>query len=671
MMMLDDPRCISSVRRIDLNFKWLLLNGFRALLIAALALSVIGAGRIAAGAQSVSDTARAGLSGSASADMTSAERVVSIDFKDVDIDLFIKFISELTGRNFVVDNRVRGKVTIISPSKISVEEAYKVFESVLEVYGFGAVQAGEVTKIVSLPEARTKNIETRLGKAGEAEDKIVTQIIPLKYADPNEIKKLFSPLISKSSVVLAYDPTNTLIVTDLYSNIKRLLKILEVIDVADIGQGISVIPLEYSDAVKMVTILKTFFTSSVPKKRVAIGDTAQFVADERTNTLIVLASAVETQRIKDLVAMLDKEIPRGKEKIRVYYLEHANAEDTAKTLESLQSKGSSATTNGKKEAPVVSENVKITADKATNSLIIMADKEDYDVLLDTIKKLDIPRAMVYIESLIIEVNVDKDFRLGTEWVVGDEINSDGLYFGGFGGGASGGDSGYLNIPNVGNVLPPGFSMGVFSDTVEIGGIEFPSIGAVVQAYKKDKDVHILSTPQILTTNNEEAKITVGKNIPYQTRTSTSDNDTYNSYEYKDVGKTLVITPQISKDRMVRLNISLEVTDLDSMNDNRPTTLKRTIDTTVIVKDHSTVVIGGLIDDTFSKTEYKVPCLGSIPGLEWLFSSTGDSKTKTNLYIFLTPRVVQHPQESDALYRQKKEHIEGIREGAIKLYKDNK
>jgi general secretion pathway protein D len=598
------------------------------------------------------------------------EQFVSIDFKDVDIDLFIKFISELTGKNFVVDHRVRGKVTIISPSKISVEEAYKVFESVLEVYGFSAVTSGEVTKIVSQREARTKSLETRLGKTGASEDKIVTQIIPLKYAEPQEIKKLFAPLVSKNSVIMAYEETNTLIITDIYSNIQRLLKILDVIDVADIGQEISVIPLEYSDATKMVALLKSFFTSQVPKKGKLSGSMIQFVADERTNTVIVLASEIETRRIKKLVAMLDKQIPRGKEKIRVYYLEHANAEDTAKTLESLQSKGGGNTTMGKKEAPIVSEEVKITADKATNSLIIMADKEDYQVLLETIKKLDIPRAMVYIESLIMEVNVDKDFRLGTEWTAGDAINDDGLYFGGFGGGASGGDTGYLNTPNTGAVLPPGFSMGVFDNSVEIGGVEFYGISAVVQAYKKDKDVHILSTPQILTTNNEEAKITVGKNIPYQTRTSTTDNDTYNSFEYKDVGKTLVITPQISKDRMVRLNISLEVSDLESMNDNRPTTLKRTIDTTVIVKDSSTVVIGGLIDDTFSKTEYKVPCLGATPGLKWLFSSVGDSNAKTNLYIFLTPRVIKHPAESDQLYRKKKKHIEDIKEGVIKMHRGN-
>ena len=292
--------------------------------------------------------------------------------------------------------------------------------------------------------------------------------------------------------------------------------------------------------------------------------------------------------------------------------------------------------------------------------------------------------MVYIEALIMEVNVDKDFRLGVEWIAGGEgaySGKEGVYGGGFSGGALGGDPGYSVVApavSVGGItvggapLPPGFSMGVFSEALTIGGVSFPSIGAVLQAYKKDKDVHILSTPQILTTNNEEAKITVGKNVPFQTATvgNTTTTNFTQSYEYKDVGKTLTITPQISKDRMVRLKISLEVTDLESTTDFRPTTLKRTVDTTVIVKDSNTVVIGGLIDDSLSTIEYKVPCLGQIPLLGALFTSMSDSTVKTNLYVFLTPRVLGTPVEATTLFEKKKEQIDGIRQGAIKIYERN-
>jgi general secretion pathway protein D len=599
-----------------------------------------------------------------------SERFISIDFNNVDINVFIKFISELTGRNFVVDQRVRGKVTIISPSRISVKEAYKVFESVLEVHGFAAVKAGEVTKIIPSPDARSKNIETRLKEeAASPEDKVVTQLIPLRYANADEIKRLFAPLISKSSVILSYSPTNMLIITDVYSNIQRLIKVLNAIDVAGMGQELSVIPLQYSDASKFIKILDSIFQENRKSRPQTEFSTAKFVADDRTNTLIVLASEVETSRIKRLINMLDRETPRGKGKIHVYYLENAKAEELAKVLQDLPAKKGS--TPGPVKAQFISENVKITADKATNSMLIIADKEDYQVVEDIIKKLDVPRAMVYIESLIMEVNVNKEFNLGVQWQAGGKTligNKNAAFGGGFNPETSIVPTPLITLPN-----PSGFSLGVFSEAVTIGGITFPNLYAIVNAFKKDQDVHILSTPQILTTDNEEATITVGKSVPFQTRaavTSTNLVDQYSYFEYKDVGITLKITPQISQDRMVRLNISQESTKLDTqstVSSDRPTTLKRTIDTTVIVKDGHTVVIGGLIDDSFSDTEFKVPCLGDIPLLGHLFRTTSTGNDKTNLFVFITPRVVKNPAEAKEILDSKKDQIEQIKEGKIKMY----
>lgn len=602
-------------------------------------------------------------------------RYVSIDFNDVDIGIFIKFISELTGKNFVIDQRVKGKVTIISPGKISVNEAYKVFESVLEVNNFAAVKSGKIIKIIPSPDARTKSIKTKLESEAESpDDKIVTQLIPLKYADPDEIKKLFMPLISKNSVLLSYEPTNMLILTDVYSNIQRLMGILNVIDVTDTGRQLSVIPIEYADATKLVRLLETVFETRQKQAKGGTQKTIKMVADERTNTVVLLASEGETERIQDLIALLDKETPRGSEKIRVYYLEHAKAEDLATSLQALTTGKSAAATPGKKES-VVSRNVNITYDKPTNSLIIMAEKDDYLILEEIIKQLDIPRAMVYIECLIMEVNVNKDFNFGVEWLTGNDFD-DGkkVYYGGFSGGASGGDTGYNSLANT-ITPPPGLSLGIIDNSLEIGGVPF-SIGAIISAYKKDKDVHILSTPQILTTDNEEATITVGKNVPYKTKSGTDvsvdeniGNVFYETFEYKDVGITLKITPQISKDRQVRLSISQEVSRLESTADFRPTTLKRTINTTVIVHDKNTVVIGGLIDDSFSNIEYKTPCIGDIPGFGNLFSSTGKAEEKTNLYVFLKPYVIQSPDEAKTVYQDKKEKIERIKEGKIKWYDD--
>ena len=623
-------------------------------------------------AKTVEETAKSSGDNKATQENQDSERFISIDFNNVDINIFIKFISELTSRNFVVDQRVRGKVTIISPSKISVNEAYKVFESVLEVHGFAAIKAGEVTKIVPSPDARSKNIETMLKQeAASPEDKVVTQLIPLKYASPTDIKRLFAPLVSKSSVILDYAPTNMLIITDVYSNIKRLLRILNAIDVSGMGQELSVIPLEYAEATKFVKILDSIFQESRRSKARSDLTEAKFVADERTNTIIVMASQVETTKIKGLIKMLDLETPRGKEKIHVYYLENANAEDMAKVLQELPTK---ATGKGgpQKKLPFVSEDVKITADKATNSLIIMAGKEDYQVMDEIIKKLDVPRSMVYIECLIMEVNVNKEFNLGVQWQAGGTTkidNKDAAFGGGF----------IPEVPIVSGIQttlpsPSGFSLGIFTERITIGGMVFPNLAAIVNAYKKDKDVHFLSTPQILTTDNEEASITVGKNVPFQTRSAADSGvETYSSYEYKDVGITLKITPQISHDRLVRLYINTESTKLDEQattSADRPTTLKRTVDTTVIVKDTNTVVIGGLIDDSFSETTYSVPCLGDIPFFGYLFKTKARGGDKTNLYVFITPHVVENPAEAKAILDSKKDEIDKIKEGKIKMYEKN-
>jgi len=388
---------------------------------------------------------------------TADTRHVTIDFDNVDIALFIKFISELTGKNFVVDKGVKGKVTIISPTKISVIEAYKVFESVLEVHGFTTVPAGSVTKIVPAVEARSKNIETRLRKESiSPEDKVVTQLIPLDYADPDELKKLFAPLISKSSVIISYPPTGMLIVTDVLSNIKRLLSIIKAIDVVGIGEEISVVPLEHATATGLVKSLVSVFQAKARKKGVPAGPDIKVVADERTNSLVIAATEDDTLKVKQLINLLDKEIPRGEGDIHVYYLQNANAEDLAKVLTALPSKQAQAPMRGR--APVISEEVQIVPDKATNSLVITANKDDYLVLEDVIQKLDIVRRMVYIEALIMEVNVDKDFQLGVEWRVMEDFKySDrrqGGYFGGSGG--LGSQGGYDIIPTDPS-FPTGFS----------------------------------------------------------------------------------------------------------------------------------------------------------------------------------------------------------------------
>lgn len=417
--------------------------------------------------------------------------------------------------------------------------------------------------------------------------------------------------------------------------------------------------------------LSSVFATPRKKAKGLSAKTLQFVADDRTNSIVVLASEVDTMRIKALISLLDKKVPKGEEKLRVYYLENATAEDLAKVLQTILSKQSTTTRRGKKEAPVISESVKITADKATNSLIIMASKDDYQVLEEIIKQLDIPRAMVYLEALIMEVNVDKDFNLGVEWQAGGTGATQGRDLAYSVGSGQGG-----TIPGIsGTNYPVGLSLGIIGEGITAGGVTFPSIAAFINAHQKDKDVHILSTPQILTKDNQEAKIYVGKNVPFQTRSgsSSASTDVYTSFEYKDVGITLKITPQISKDRLVSLKISQEITKLDELattSADRPTTLKRSIDTTVVVKDKNTIVIGGLIDTSSTITENKVPVLGDIPLIGVLFRSTARASEKTNLFVFLTPHVLYEPDEAKGLLKSKQDHIKSVTPGTIKLYRQD-
>jgi general secretion pathway protein D len=599
---------------------------------------------------------------------------VTIDFDNVDIAIFIKFISELTGKNFIIDKAVGGKVTIISPTKISVKEAYRVFESVLEVHGYTTVPAGRVTKIVPAVQARSKDIETRLRlEAISPEDKVVTQVIPLKYADPNELKKLFAPLISKSSVIVSYPPTGMLLITDVLSNIKRLLRIVDAIDVEGIGEEISIVPLEHATATVMAKSLEALFqkkTTRVRKGATPVSD-IKIVPDERTNVLILLASEYDTLKIKQLIKLLDRETPPGEGDIHVYYLENANAEELVKVLMAIPSKQEKGAKTGK--APVVSKEVQIVADKATNSLIITANKDDYLVLEDVIKKLDIVRKMVYIEALLMEVDARKAYDLGMQWFIGDEEigTRDGKKIAAF----AGSTPAQNLFPSVDTatstgVLPAGLSLGVLGEAITIAGIDFPNIGAVVKAFQGDSDVHLLQTPQLMTIDNEEAEIQIVKNLPFLTRQETTDaNLNYSNYEYKDVGVTLNIVPQINQERFVRLKISQEtaqVVEAESVI-GLPTTLKRVAKTTVSVKDGHTVVIGGLIDQAFNESSSSVPCLGDVPGLGWLFRATSRSEDKTNLFVFITPHIIETPDEAKAVYEKKKDYIEKTHGGTIKMY----
>ena len=612
-----------------------------------------------------------------------AGRYVTIDFDNVDITVFIKFVSELTGRNFVVDDKVKGKVTVISPKKISVDEVYKVFESVLEIYGFATVQAGEVIKVIPALDARGKNMDIRLKREEIApEDKIVTQILTLQNASPDELKKVLDPLISKTSVILSYPPTGMLIITDVLSNVKRLQEIVAALDMDGVGEVISYVPLKYASAADMVKSLTVIFQQQAGKGALA---PIKIVPDDRANALVILATQNDTAKVKELLRLMDVEMPRGAGAIRVYYLQNAKAEDLVKVLSGLPQQqarpaAGAATPAAAAAAAVLSKNVQVVADKSTNSLIITADTSDYLIIEDVIRKLDITRSMVYLEALVMEVNADKSFGLGVEWSalkdVGatniGETDARNLGLVGFRG-----SSIIPQISSTGTIaMPSGFSVGVIGAGITIGGVLFPNIGAVLQAFQNDTDTRILATPQLLTLDNEDAEITVGSNVPYVTRQDTTVGSTtnYSNYEYKDVGVTLKVTPQINRDGFVRMKLDQSVTKVVSQSAQvdtagnlvlTPTTLKRTAKTTVVVKSGETVVIGGMIQDDSSKGTSQVPLLGDIPLLGWLFKTKNTTTTKTNLFVFITPRIVQNPEDAHKIQEEKMDYIRALQEGTIR------
>ena len=597
------------------------------------------------------------------ASASKSQRFITIDFDNVDIRLFIKYISELTGKNFIIDRTVKGQVSIISPTRISEDEAYRVFESVLAVNGFTTVPAGAMIKIMPTVRARTENIEIlHHGEASAPEDKIVTQLIPLTHTTPAEMKKVLAPLTSKTSVVIAHTESGMLIVTDTLSNIQKLLSIIKALDVDYTIDEMEVIPLEYATASTLATTINAIFNRrAAPKKGGSPVSTITVVPYDRINALILIAGPGDIIRVKRLISMLDTEPEQDEGNIQVVYLQHARAQELAAVLNSLP-KAQPAAKKGAPKTPSISKDVNIMPDEETNALIITASRSEFKALENVIKKLDIPRRMVYLEALILEVDTESNFDVGVKWIGGGSFaDNTGAILGGFGGGDGFSMGGAITSDTDGDAsVGRGFTLGVLKTGIEIAGITFPNIAAVLKAYQDDSSINIIATPQILTTDNKMAEISVGENIPYITTSNTADTAErgYTNYEYKDVATKLTITPQINQANTLRLEIATEVSKIKSLGEGgvRPTTFRRTANTTVLVQDGDTIVIGGIIGHDATEGEFKIPLLGDIPFLGWLFKTHTTSHRKTNMFIFVTPHIVKNPADMARITLVKEEQI---------------
>jgi len=611
------------------------------------------------------------------------DALITMDFQDADLNVVIKFMGELTGKNFLMSDQVRGKVTIISPKKITVREAYKIFESVLEMNGYTAVPGDDAIKIIPSAVARQSGLEIREGKEAKAvtpEDRMITQVIPLEYASAEEVRNLFASSVSKEGMILSYKPTNHLVITDRASNIHRLLRIIEQIDVQIVEEKITVFPLEYASAKTLADKLSQLMAGDQrqpapgrPPAPVAVQRVIKIIPEERTNSLIVLANEQDTQEVRNLVARLDTEAPKGKSQLHVRYLEHARAEELAKVLNSIVTgKAKTAAPPGRQpQAGAQPEEASITADKATNSLVITASPQEFKELEEVIVKLDMIRSQVLVEALIAEVSMERSLQIGVDWRIMDQPVEGSVR--GFGGSDFGQISGVQTGALPSSTGDTGLLLGLAKGFITIGGVQVPNIGMLVRAFQKDTDANVLSTPHLLTMDNEKAKIIVADNVPLLksdltaplgvSTAAVSNVAVSRTFEYKDIGIQLEITPHISQGSMVRLEISTEVSNIlaiDPANPGFVTTRKRQATTTVAVDNGQIIVIGGLIRDESSDTTKKVPCVGNVPILGWLFKNFAGTNTKTNLMIFISPQIIRTAEDLEkATTKKKKESDENL------------
>lgn len=559
-----------------------------------------------------------------------AGKGVVLNFNEVDISTMVKFISDLTGKNFVLDDRVKGKISIFSPSKLSIEEAYSVFTSVLELKGFTVVPSGRVLKVVPAANIKTSNF-TLLpsGERPPVNESYIAQVIKLENISAQEALPFLQPLVSKDGGVSAFGSSN-LLVLDSAINLRKIQDILQTIDTERTREGIEIIFLKNAGAENAAKAIQQWLASGENKAgQPAAGGSSMgsVLADQRLNALIVFGNQNIKQAIRELVAKLDVPPPEASSKVNVYYLENADATEMAKVLDGVV-KGISASAVGAaagapQTSPFESGKVSITPDKATNSLVIMASAADYTSLLQVIKKLDRRSKQVFVQVVIAEVSLDKSRNVGVQ-------------------------AGALAAGTFGKYFQGATMYDPFSVVSQISSLSLPSadrpvsVAALLQALDTNGLVNVLSTPNILTSDNKEAEITVGENVPFSGASTLTTTGTTTSIDRKDIGITLKIKPQVSEGDYVRLDINQEIS---AVKDNKGqaidlVTTKRAAKTSIVVKDGETVVIGGLIQDQDNDSVSKVPILGDIPGLGWLFKTTSKTRTKTNLMILLVPRIVK-------------------------------
>jgi len=619
------------------------------------------------------------------------EGKIQLNFVDVDITTVANFISKITGKNFIYDDRITGKVTIVAPTKIDIDEAFDLFTSVLELKGYSTVFTGTAYKIV--PSGGIKQDPMKVVSNGfRVNDTYIARLVPLTFIQSQDVLPMIQPLISREGYVAAFGRGNSLLVIDSALNVDKILNILQLVDVEPRGYTPEVVYLKNGQAEAIAQTLRQIrpgsrqsMTKMTPQPP-TIGEGVGPVADKRLNALILFGSPAENAEYKRLIEILDVAPQEASSRINVYYLENAEASEMAKVLDGIIKPSGPAAPGapgaaGAPAAALAAEfagRIAITPDKASNSLIIMASFEDYQNLVQVIKKLDRRPRQVFVEAMIAEVSIDKTLSLGANWRAAATSHGRPLFIGGVG---------TIDASAIQNIVSgmTGFSLGGVANFLNIPvtapdgtttTLNVPGFAALFNLSEFKDAVNVLSTPHILTSDNKEAEIMVGENVPFLSQfqaSTTLGAPPVQSIERKDVGITLKIKPQISEGNYIKLDIYQEISALaptasTGVSATDIITTKRSAQTSVVVRDRQTVVIGGLIQNKETKTVTKVPFLGDIPLLGWLFKSTTTENTKTNVLIYLTPTIVKDFQNLEELKERKKEEFE---KNSLEIEKEKK
>ena len=608
------------------------------------------------------------LSGVAlSAEPAGAEEF-ELNFTDTDINAVITAVAKLTGKNFIIDPRVKGKVTVITHQSMSKDEVYEVFQSMLKVHGFAAVPGKSSTKIVPEVNAKQDTIRTLSRKDTRDGDELVTKVIPIKHVTAAQLVPILRPLVPQRGHLAAYPQSNVLIISDSAGNIARLSNIIARIDQA-VNQEIEILALEHAIASDVVRVVNQLHQGAKDKPSYTI------VADDRTNSVLLGGDRGQRLRLRAIITHMDVPLELTGN-TQVVYLRYANAVDLVKVLSDVSKtivKGP-----GGKTAAAASSNssdINILADENTNALIINAPPGVMRTLRSVINQLDIRREQVHLEAVLAEVSYTKSSELGVQWA--------------FDGSDGGNKTGPIGVLNFSSFAPPGLA-GLLEDPPLIGeGLNLGlgkikdgdlTMGVLIRALAGDGNTNILATPSIVTLDNEEASIVVGQNVPFLTGSYSSTGagstptNPFQTIDRQDVGITLKITPQINEGNTIKMSILQEISSLTAASTSVDIiTNKREITTNVMVEDDQILVLGGLIDDQLRESEAKIPGLGDIPLLGWLFKYKTVDKVKTNLMVFIHPTIMKDEAQQSRITGEKynfmrQKQIED-RERGLTLFKD--